>query len=203
MADLQGAVRARYLALNGEHPVTSADDRYLDARFLPLSQAGEAGIAPADLVGHMLAGALPLPAYLRPDGQLMIARNIMSLAAQVGGDLEELPRWFGGQFADPGLAALEWSSYLSGHYFACLREPAPATIQRKDALMAAIGALIAAPRPGNGAWLADLHEQIDGLDALEMPFTAYDRLRFGGPTSRGRMITDLRARFPPRPAAYV
>jgi hypothetical protein len=31
---------------------------------------------------------------------------------------------------------------------------------------------------------------------VELPFTAYDRLRFGGPTSRDTLIDAVRTRYP-------
>ncbi|MEU5663220.1 DUF6058 family natural product biosynthesis protein [Streptomyces longwoodensis] len=40
------------------------------------------------------------------------------------------------------------------------------------------------------------HTLVDELDILERSFTAYDRLRFGGPTSRDTCIDAVRARFP-------
>ncbi|MFF8929785.1 DUF6058 family natural product biosynthesis protein [Streptomyces longwoodensis] len=41
-----------------------------------------------------------------------------------------------------------------------------------------------------------LHTLADELDTLEPAFTPYDRLRFGGPTSRDTCIDAVRARFP-------
>ncbi|WP_428833164.1 DUF6058 family natural product biosynthesis protein [Micromonospora coerulea] len=49
---------------------------------------------------------------------------------------------------------------------------------------------------GSTAWLARLHALVDDLDALEPAFTGYDRLRFGGPTSRDTCIDAVRARYP-------
>jgi hypothetical protein len=37
---------------------------------------------------------------------------------------------------------------------------------------------------------------VDALDAIEQPFPHYDRHRFGGPTSRDRLITATRERHP-------
>ncbi len=39
-------------------------------------------------------------------------------------------------------------------------------------------------------------ERYAALDALERPFAAYDRERFGGPSSRDRLIDATRKRFP-------
>lgn len=77
----------------------------------------------------------------------------------------------------------------------CLRSVTPQTIQYKDALVSAIDAA-----PGSrtrGRRLTHrLHALVDELDALAPPFTAYDRLRFGGPVSRDRYIDAMRARYP-------
>jgi hypothetical protein len=62
--------------------------------------------------------------------------------------------------------------------------------------MEAIGALLARPAPADAGWCGALRGAIDGLDALERPFAAYDRERFGGPSSRDRLITATRERFP-------
>src|SRR5438093_571883 len=37
---------------------------------------------------------------------------------------------------------------------------------------------------------------VDEIRALEPPFAPYDRLRFGGPVSRDRLITAPRRRYP-------
>ncbi|MFC4090091.1 MULTISPECIES: DUF6058 family natural product biosynthesis protein [Micromonospora] len=47
-----------------------------------------------------------------------------------------------------------------------------------------------------GGRSARLHALVDELDALEPAFTGYDRLRFGGPTSRDSCVDAVRARYP-------
>ena len=100
------------------------------------------------------------------------------------------------------LQAREWDAYLSGQYV-CLRCVTPASIRRKTALVTAIEQALAQPRPEQAWWLEQLHAKVDELDTLEPPFAPdYDRLRFGGPSSRSKCIDDVRARFsrPGRPA---
>jgi hypothetical protein len=63
-------------------------------------------------------------------------------------------------------------------------------------LTAAISAAPNEPGAGSEQWSERLHALIDELDALEPAFTAYDRLRFNGPTSRDTCIDAMRARFP-------
>jgi hypothetical protein len=193
--NLRDEVTERYLAVNGSHPMTTADDSYVNEYFKSLEAlAEEQGIEPDVIRRLMLAELLPLPSYLHSDGTQMVPIDLLDLGQAAGG-LEHLPRWFQEQFDDPEVAAEEWEAYLSGQYV-CLRHVSPATIRRKDALCSAIEELLDAPRPESAEWLLALHELIDELDALEPPFAAYDRLRFGGAVSRDRLITDLRSKFP-------
>jgi hypothetical protein len=89
----------------------------------------------------------------------------------------------------------EWDNYLSGLYV-CLRSWRPEVMRRKDELVELISAELERPGPDDDQWLAHLHELVDELDALEPPFAPYDRLRFGGPVSRDRLITAPRQRYP-------
>jgi Family of unknown function (DUF6058) len=195
--ELRAAVQARFLAVNGEHPMTPEDDAYVTEWFTPLEQLAEhAGRDADDLRRLMLANRLPLPGYIRSDGAQMVPPDLLELATRAGG-VERLPAWFAAHFETPAAAVAEWDAYLAGHYV-CLREVTPEHIKRKDELVAGIEAALAAPQPGSEAWLAALHEQVDELDALEPPFAPYDRRRFGGPVSRDRLVDGTRAMYPPR-----
>lgn len=66
----------------------------------------------------------------------------------------------------------------------------------KDELTSAIRDALAEPKPKSALWLARLHILVDELESVELPFTGYDRLRFGGPVSRDTLIDAIRARFP-------
>jgi hypothetical protein len=77
----------------------------------------------------------------------MVPQDLLALAQEAGG-VERLRDWFRGRF-DPATADEEWEAYLSGQYV-CLHEVRPATIKRKDAVVAAIAELLARPRPGCG-----------------------------------------------------
>ena len=142
----------------------------------------------------MLEHCLPLPGYLRSDGAEMVPADLFVLADEAGG-VDQLEAWFTAHWADPITGKAEWNSYLSGQYV-CLHSVTPATIQRKDYLTTAIGAAVNEPDAGSAQWSEQLHALVDELDALEPAFTAYDRLRFGGPTSRDTCIDAVRARFP-------
>lgn len=183
MTDLREAVAERFTALNGDHPMTAADDAYVTEHYATLDDvtAGRPETAD-DLREHILAGRLPLPGYLRSDGAEMVHRDYLRLADEHG--LDALPRLFGEDHA----------SYLSGQYV-CLRSVTPENIRRKGELVLGIEALVADPKPTDAAWRATLRSSVDELDELEPPFTLYDRLRFGGPVSRDRCIDAVRKEF--------
>ncbi len=65
---------------------------------------------------------------------------------------------------------------------------------RKTRLIARIDELIDRPAPEDRAWQADLRAAVVALDALERPFTDFDRERWGD-TSRERHITRVMAEF--------
>ncbi|MFE3069921.1 DUF6058 family natural product biosynthesis protein [Streptomyces sp. NPDC059247] len=185
----------RFREVNGDHPMTGADDAYVSARFAVLDELCAARARDGDEVRRlMLDGRLPLPGYLRSDGAEMVPVDLFALADEAGG-VDRLEAWFTGHWADAATGEAEWAAYLSGQYV-CLRTVTPATIRRKEQLTAAIGRAEGEPDAGSAAWLRRLHERVDELDLLEPEFTAYDRLRFGGPTSRDTCVTAMRARFP-------
>jgi hypothetical protein len=174
--------------------MTPDDDAYVSEWFAPLDElAAAAGKVADELRSLMLSNRLPLPSYIRSDGTQMVPRDLLELAERAGG-FDELPEHFAAHFDDPARAVSEWDAYLAGH-FVCLRSVTPETIKRKGELVDAIEAQLARPEPESAAWLGRLHELVDELDALEPPFAPYDRLRFGGPVSRDRLIDDVRERF--------
>ncbi|WP_433471777.1 DUF6058 family natural product biosynthesis protein [Spirillospora sp. CA-142024] len=196
--ELKARLAERFREVNGDHPMTAADDAYVTAWFTDLEDLCRAAGRDTGRVRRlMLDGRLPLPAYLRSDGAEMVPSDLFGLADQAGG-VDALEEWFLAHWDDQTTAKQEWGSYLSGQYV-CLRSVTPRTIRYKDALVTAIEAAPQEPDAGTPAWNHRLHALIDELDALEPPFTAYDRLRFGGPVSRDRCIDAMRARYP-RPA---
>ncbi|MGW1816764.1 DUF6058 family natural product biosynthesis protein [Streptomyces sp. NPDC002125] len=193
--DLKQKIAERFREVNGDHPMTGADDAYVTARFTALEQLCAVQGRDADEVRRlMLAGRLPLPGYLRSDGAEMVPGDLFALAEKAGGT-DRLQEWFTAHWTDPAAGAAEWDAYLGGQYV-CLHSVTPAGIRRKDELTAAITSAPAAPDAGSELWSARLHLLIGELDALEPEFTAYDRLRFDGPTSRDTCIAGMRARFP-------
>ena len=193
--DLKRQVAERFREVDGEHPMTAADDAYVSRQFVVLEELCAAtGRDPDGVRRLMLDRRLPLPGYLRSDGAEMVPADLFALAEQAGG-AERLAVWFIGHWADRAQGAAEWDGYLSGRYV-CLRSVTPDTIRRKDELVAAIRSAPEAPDAGSVAWSARLHLLVDELDALEPAFTGYDRLRFGGPTSRDTCVDAVRARYP-------
>ncbi|MFF9499730.1 DUF6058 family natural product biosynthesis protein [Streptomyces sp. NPDC014656] len=193
--DLKQQLAERFHQVNGVHPMTDADDVYVSAQFVVLEELCAGHGRDVDEVRRlMLGGRLPLPGYLRSDGAEMVPADLFALADGAGG-AEVLEAWFTAHWADPAIGKAEWNAYLSGQYV-CLHSVTPATIQRKEHLTAAIGAAANEPDAGSAPWRTRLHALVDELDALEPDFTAYDRLRFGGPTSRDTCVDAMRARFP-------
>jgi RimJ/RimL family protein N-acetyltransferase len=192
-------VRNRYREVNGEHPMTEADEAYVREHFTPASTGQLADIA---------AGRLPLPGYLLSDGTPMVAD--LSDCLEAAGGIEQLHDWFVEFWPDdPQTAESEWADFLSGQYV-CLRRLNPLSIRRKTRMIeqarAAVDVLRTDPRDdlaqGALAEAVDGGLGVDGLDRILLPMTGYDRLRFGGPTSRDIWIDAVRAEFhnpqPPR-----
>jgi hypothetical protein len=127
--DLVAAVAARFVAVNGNHPMTTADDAYVSEYYVPLDELAEtAGVEAGELRRQMLSNRLPLPSYVHSNGAQMVARDLLELAGRAGG-ADRLPEWFAAHFPEP-------------------------------------------------------------------PFVPYDRLRFGGPVSRDRLVDEPRRRYP-------
>jgi hypothetical protein len=191
---LEAAIAARFVATNGDHPMTPDDDAYVSEWFTPLEElAAQAGQAADELRRLVLSNRLPLPSYIRSDGVQMVPHDLLELPRRVGG-FDQLPEYFATQFDDPVKAVSEWDGYLAGHYV-CLRAVSPENIKRKDELVEAIETHLARPQSASTEWLERLHALVDELDELEPPFAPYDRLRFGGPVSRDRLIDDVRKQF--------
>ena len=155
----------------------------------------------ADAVRELVArGILPLATYVLPDGTPMVPADHAALLDDADGDAQAVADRFRERFlaagGDPGDADAEHEAWLSGEYGACLHSTTPEAIVAKGSLMGAISALLERPAPQERAWRAALRGAVDALDALERPFARWDRERFGAPTSRDRLITGTRERFP-------
>jgi hypothetical protein len=178
---------------------TESDLRYLAAEYRTLDElcSGRAE-TPGQVRALIDGGRLPAPAYLPPDGVARYPPDYFALVDDAG-SVDALP----GRFRDRHLAASgsaaeadeDWSGYLSGQYGICLWEVTPEAMVRKTRLIARIEELVGRPAPEDRTWRADLRAAVVALDALERPFTDFDRERWGD-TSRGRHITRVMAEFP-------
>ena len=183
-------VRERFQHVNGDHPMSPEDDAYVRAHFVEVPD-------PDATLDRMVAGELPLPSYLLADGTPMVPADYLDPIDWAGG-LDRLRAWFVDHWPvdEQDVADEEWVAYLSGQYV-CLRSVTPLTIRRKAVLVeqveVAVAALEQEPRDTNAR--GSLGEATSKLDALELPMTGYDRLRFAGPLSREVWIDEPRRRF--------
>ncbi len=185
--------------------LSAADVAYVTGDFVTLAVtcAGRR-VTPDGVRRLMEASRLPRATYLLADATELVPPDYFSLADDAGG-VDALPGWFArrlghelaarGLDASPERVATEWDGYLSGEYGACLRRVSPEGIAEKARLMAAIEDAIGAPRPDDAGWRSRLRGDVDRLDEMLRPFAAWDRQRFGGPVSRDRLVTAVRARF--------
>jgi hypothetical protein len=93
-------------------------------------------------------------------------------------------------------AAPELAAWLNGGYGVCLRSPAPEAILAKDGLARAIEALTAQPMAQLAWWQDTLRHAVNAYDSLILPFASVDAVRFGGTTSRARLVDAVRAQWP-------
>jgi RimJ/RimL family protein N-acetyltransferase len=188
------AVHDRFVAVNGDHPMTREDDDYVRQHFVP---------ATPEAMRLMLDGCLPLPAYVLGDGTPMVPAG-HGEPAQIAGGVDRLHDWFVAFWEeDPATGEQEWVRYLSGQQHACLVEVMPPRIRQLNERVAEAAAAVDLLRqdPHDPIGRGMIGEAVDGvlavpgLDSLLLPMTAYDRLRFGGPTLRQQWVDGPRAEF--------
>lgn len=187
----------------GDEPSFSAEDlRYLGQDYRMLEALCRGRSESVEWVREAItAGQLPAPTYVLPDGTQLFTPDFFALLDSAGG-IENLPNHFAERHRLATAAVRsptsdtddEWRNYLSGLYGACLRQVTPEAMVEKERLIWRIDTLTASARPDDPAWLAELTEAVDSLDALERPFTDHDRQSWGG-TSRDSHITAVRARY--------
>ena len=182
------------------HP-SPADMPYLRSNFVVLDDLARAhGHDPAEVRRAIANRLMPGIPYVLADGTELVAPDYFELAEMAGG-FDALPAWFArtygqaaARYPEAGTAEEQWEEYLTGIYAVCLRAVTPASIVAKGELMDAIERLTADPAPEDDGWRLELTSAVNALDALEKPFAAYDRQRFG-PVSRDRCVTAVRERF--------
>lgn len=186
--------------------LTPADVAYIRGNFRPLDELCEdRAESPAEVRALIAAGRLPQPTYVLDDSTEMFPPDYFTLVDDAGG-VDALRSEFERRFAaaarryggleHDGELADEWAFYLSGEYGACLRRLTPEEMVRKDRLVKQVDALLADPRPDDEDWARELRERVEELDGVEREFAPFDRIRFGGPVSRDRLITGARERYP-------
>ena len=145
-------------------------------------------------------GILPRATYVLPNGTPMVPADHARLLHDAGGEPTAVAGLFHERFlmagGDPSKADEEHEAWLTGEYGACLHETSPEAIVAKGALMIAIEALLSGVSSEEQTWRTALRGAVDALDAIERPFAAYDRERFGAPTSRDRLISRTRELYP-------
>jgi Family of unknown function (DUF6058) len=173
--------------------LAAADEAYIRSGHVPLRQVAADRLD--EVRAAMEAGRLPRPAYVLDDGTEMVAPDHLALADEAGANLEALfeARYTAAGGPDPDDAR---QGYLSGAYAICLRSATPEAIARKDRLVDHIEAMLADARPRDADWRDALRAAVDGLDALERPFSPLDEHRFGKRPTRARLIEDPRERWP-------
>ena len=187
------AVHDRYVAVNGDHPMSPDDDAYVREHFVA---------ATPEAMALMLEDRLPLPSYVLSDETPMVPAAHGELA-EVAGGVDRLHDWFVAFWeGDPATGEREWVAYLSGQHV-CLREVNPVRIKQVTERVAEAAAAVDLLRrdPHDPVARGMIGEAVDGvlavpgLDSLLLPMTAYDRLRFGGPTTRETWVDGPRAEF--------
>ena len=175
---------------------TPEDVQYVRAHYVTLDQLAR-GLGEHDWPGTQL----PSATYALADGSLWYPRDWWRLyddAGGVAGMAALFARRLGAACRALGFPCdvdEHWHAYLAGLYGACLRDVTPEAIALKEHFVARLNAALADPRPADPVWRARVHEEVDALDGLTRPFAACDRLRFGGSTSRARLIDVARARY--------
>lgn len=181
---------------------TESDIRYVITEYRTLDELLDGRTETAAAIHALISGGrLPRPTYVLPSGEARFPPDYFALADEAGG-VDALPARFRARYlaaaaSSPTAAAdaeEDWAGYLSGSFGVCLRAVTPEAMAEKNRLIRRIEALTAAPEVADAAWRRELRDAVDALDALERPFTDFDRQRWGD-TSRGRHIDRVRERY--------
>lgn len=182
---------------------SESDIRYVLAEYRTLAELCDGRAESAAEVRALIAGGrLPQAAYVLPSGEDRYPPDYFALADAAGG-VDALPASFRARYlaaagsspSAPTDADEDWAGYLTGQFGVCLRSVTPESMAAKNRLIRRIERLVAAPAEAAPAWRSELRTTVDALDAIERPFTDFDRQRWGD-TSRLRHIDRVRERFP-------
>jgi hypothetical protein len=199
----QGYVLEEFVRVNGDHEMQPADDEYARRVFTELVDTGE--LTREAALAAMRSQQIPLPSYVLSDGAtLMVYPDFFNVIHAAGGP-DGLREWFLGHWGkeDQEAANREWDAFASGQQV-CLASVTPENIQAKNALVETIGEVVerlAAGTADDDAHI-ELSAAVDQLDDLLLPFTGYDRQRFGGSLVRETLIDEVRATYLTEGDAY-
>ncbi len=187
-------------------PLDERDVAYVSNQYETLAHACEQhSFKEAEVRILMLAGRLPLPSYVLPNGTPMVPHDYFQLLEEAS-SVDAMQLLFQTRLTqaatDEGLslddAEIEaaWFGYLNGHYGICLKNVTPENIVLKTKLIGEVRELMSQPQPDSPSWRERLREGVNALDALERAFTRYDRLRFGRLPSRVLYVDQVREQYP-------
>ena len=185
---------------------TEADLRLIEADFKTLPDLCLGRPSDAAAIDELIdAGLMPQPAYTLPDGRRMFPADYFQLHDEAGNPdrlhdrfverFQRAARTAGLAFSDEWNPESEWTDYIDGTYWVCLRDARPEVMIEKERQIRTISQLMRSPEPETEEWRERLRLAVDALDAIERPFTDFDRARWDY-TSRERYITSIRARYP-------
>ncbi|HWM01855.1 MAG TPA: DUF6058 family natural product biosynthesis protein [Actinophytocola sp.] len=176
---------------------TESDIRYVLAEYRTLDELCDGrAMGVGEVRALISAGRLPRATYVLPSGEDRFPPDYFALLDDAGG-VDALPAHFRARYLAAGSSAdadEDWTGYLSGQFGVCLWRVTPESMAEKNRLTRRIEAMVGAPDEADPAWRAELRTTVDALDALERPFTDFDRQRWGD-TSRGRHIDQVRERY--------
>lgn len=185
---------------------TEADLRLIETDFMTLPElcAGR-GVEVAEIEKLIDAGLMPQPAYTLPDGRRMFPDDYFELYDEAG-NLDHVSDYFieqfegaarraGLEFTEQWNPESEWTDYIDGTYWVCLRHARPEVMIDKERQIRMITHLLQSPQPQSARWRDHLRAAVDALDAIERPFTDFDRARWDY-TSRERYVTTIKKRYP-------
>jgi len=189
-----------------EATFTESDLRLIDANFKTLSELCAAReIEAAEIEGLIDDRVMPQPAYTLPDGRRMFPTDYFDLCDEAGGPdrlrdyfIEQFERAAGAaglEFNEEWNPESEWTDYVDGTYWVCLHDARPDVMIDKERQIRMISRLVESPEPRSAQWRAQLRAAVGALDAIERPFTDFDRARWTY-TSRERYITSVKQRYP-------
>jgi Family of unknown function (DUF6058) len=203
---------------------TAEDDRYIRSHLVTLEWLSDrTRVSRATLLQWQSQGLFPHPTYVTEDGERWYPRGYAPLvrrALSLKLDLRtlfwvdyrraldqllytnaqdylaELSKSPSRQARTDEVIELEWKVWLSGEYGASLRAAWVPSILRKAKLERTLKELAAHPHVEAPSWRRRLRRAVDSLDRLEMPRSAWDRIRLGRPLAGGTYSSSVRERIP-------